>query len=104
MSLAGDRARQSLLISVFIRLSRIEKPVLAEMSKRVFQAGFVRKLIESKWPVFEEAFGGFDIAVNSEMSVERLSTLLADTGSIRNKPKVLAVRDSARQVEQMAAL
>lgn len=78
--------------------------ILAEMSKRVFQAGFVWKIIESKWPGFEEAFDGFDIAVNSEMSEERLSTLLADPGIIRNKPKILAVRDNARLVEQMAAL
>ena len=78
--------------------------ILAEMSKRVFQAGFVWKIIESKWPGFEEAFDSFDIAVNSEMSEERLLTLLADTGIIRNKPKILAVRDNARLVEQMAAL
>lgn len=78
--------------------------ILAEMSKRVFQAGFVWKIIESKWPGFEEAFDGFDIAVNSEMSEERLSALLADTGIIRNKAKILAVRDNARLVEQMAAI
>ncbi|MEQ8333411.1 DNA-3-methyladenine glycosylase I [Nisaea sp.] len=78
--------------------------VLAEMAKRVFQAGFVWKIIESKWPGFEEAFDGFDVAVNSEMSEERLSVLLADTGIIRNKPKILAVRDNARLVEQMAAI
>ncbi|WP_323798265.1 DNA-3-methyladenine glycosylase I [Nisaea sp.] len=78
--------------------------ILAEMSKRVFQAGFVWKIIESKWPGFEEAFDGFDIAVNSEMSEARLSALLADTGIIRNKPKILAVRDNARLVEQMTAL
>jgi len=78
--------------------------ILAEMSKRVFQAGFIWKIIESKWPGFEEAFDGFDIAVNSEMSEERLLSLLGNAEIIRNKPKILAVRDNARLVEQMAAL
>jgi 3-methyladenine DNA glycosylase Tag len=30
--------------------------VLAEMTKRVFSAGFAWSVIESKWPGFEEAF------------------------------------------------
>lgn len=78
--------------------------VLAEMSKRVFQAGFSWKVIESKWPGFEEAFERFDIAVNVEMSSERLASLLADDRIVRNRAKILAVRDNALLVEQMAAL
>lgn len=78
--------------------------ILAEMSKRVFQAGFVWKIIESKWPGFEEAFDGFDIAANSEMSEARLLSLLGNAEIIRNKLKILAVRDNARLVEQMAAI
>lgn len=31
---------------------------LAEMAKRVFSAGFAWRVIESKWPGFEEAFLG----------------------------------------------
>lgn len=78
--------------------------ILAEMSKRVFQAGFVWKIIESKWPGFEDAFDNFEIAVNSEMSEERLLSLLENAEIIRNKPKILAVRDNARLVEQMVAI
>ena len=33
---------------------------LAQMTRSVFQAGFVWKIIEAKWPGFEEAFDGFD--------------------------------------------
>ena len=32
---------------------------LAEMTKRVFSAGFVWKVVDAKWPGFEEAFEGF---------------------------------------------
>ncbi|WP_193187660.1 DNA-3-methyladenine glycosylase I [Nisaea sediminum] len=78
--------------------------ILAEMAKRVFQAGFSWKVIEAKWPGFEEAFDDFDIAVNVEMSAERLASLMADDRIVRNKPKILAVRDNALLVEQMAAL
>jgi hypothetical protein len=35
---------------------------LAEITKRVFSAGFAWSVIESKWPGFEEAFLGFDPA------------------------------------------
>ena len=34
--------------------------VLAEMTQRVFSAGFAWSVIESKWPGFEEAFLGFE--------------------------------------------
>ena len=34
--------------------------VLAEMAKRVFCAGFAWRVIEAKWPGFEEAFLGFE--------------------------------------------
>jgi 3-methyladenine DNA glycosylase Tag len=36
--------------------------ILAEMTKRVFSAGFAWNVIESKWPGFEEAFLGFSPA------------------------------------------
>ncbi|UUX48496.1 DNA-3-methyladenine glycosylase I [Nisaea acidiphila] len=78
--------------------------ILSEMAKRVFQAGFSWKVIEQKWPGFEEVFDHFDIAVNTELSAERLASLMADTRIVRNKPKILAVRDNALLVEQMAAL
>lgn len=78
--------------------------ILAEMARRVFQAGFSWKVIEAKWPGFEEAFENFDIAVNTEMSAERLAALMADERIVRNKAKILAVRDNALLVEQMAAL
>jgi len=36
--------------------------LLSEFSKRVFQAGFNWSVVENKWPGFEKAFRGFDIA------------------------------------------
>lgn len=36
--------------------------ILAEMTRRIFSAGFVWKIIEAKWPGFEAAFLEFDPA------------------------------------------
>ena len=36
--------------------------ILAEMTKCVFRSGFVWQIIENKWPGFEAAFDGFDVA------------------------------------------
>ena len=33
---------------------------LSEMAKSVFQAGFVWRIVENKWPEFEAAFDAFD--------------------------------------------
>ena len=46
--------------------------LLAEFTKRIFQAGFNWSVIEKKWPGFEAAFHGFDIARNAMMSDEYL--------------------------------
>jgi 3-methyladenine DNA glycosylase Tag len=41
-------------------LARLEDDrALAEMTKRIFSAGFVWSVIENKWPGFEAAFLGF---------------------------------------------
>src|SRR3546814_19652975 len=34
---------------------------LAEMTRRVFQAGFNWSVVDAKWPGFEVAFDGFDV-------------------------------------------
>ena len=35
--------------------------ILSEMSKKVFQSGFVWRVVRNKWPDFEEVFWHFDI-------------------------------------------
>ncbi len=68
---------------------------LAGMTKSVFQAGFNWKVIETKWPGFEEAFEGFTPGRWSLMSDEDLDRLVKDTRIVRNAAKILAVRDNA---------
>lgn len=68
---------------------------LAGMTRAVFQAGFNWKVIEKKWPGFEEAFEGFEPGRWSLMSDEDLDRLVKDTRIVRNAVKILSVRDNA---------
>lgn len=76
---------------------------LAQMSRCVFQAGFNWKVIDSKWPGFEEAFHGFAPGLNAPMSEEEFDAHLRDTRIVRNARKILAVRDNARFLAELAA-
>ena len=77
--------------------------VLAEMTKRVFCAGFVWQVIEAKWPGFEAAFQGFDPAALLFAPDEAWERLTADTRIVRNAAKIMAVRANAAFVRDLAA-
>jgi len=68
---------------------------LAMMSRCIFQAGFSWKVIDKKWPEFEEAFAGFNPQRWREMSDDDFDRLLKDRRIVRNATKVLTVRDNA---------
>jgi 3-methyladenine DNA glycosylase Tag len=76
--------------------------VLAEMTKRVFSAGFAWSVIETKWPGFEEAFLGFQPAKLSFKSDEFWEALVSDTRIVRNGAKIMSVRENARFVQEIA--
>ena len=52
--------------------------ILAEMTKRVFSAGFAWSVIENKWPDFEKAFFGFKPAKLTFQPDEFWDGLLSD--------------------------
>ena len=76
---------------------------LAGMSRCVFQAGFSWRVIQSKWPGFEEAFAGFDPRRCAMMSEEWLDELLKDRRIVRNAQKILAVRANGQFLVDLAA-
>ena len=45
---------------------------LSTMSKCIFQAGFNWKVVENKWPDFEDVFHGFDIGRNGFLTDEEI--------------------------------
>jgi len=75
---------------------------LAEMTKRIFQAGFVWRVVEQKWPDFEAAFQGFQPGRMALLSDEDLDVLGRDTRIIRHAAKIAAVRHNAIFVTDLA--
>ncbi len=61
--------------------------VLAEMTKRVFSAGFAWSVIESKWPGFEEAFLGFEPSRLAFQPDEFWDKLTRDAASCATGPR-----------------
>ncbi len=68
---------------------------LSQFAKSIFQAGFVWRVVENKWPGFEEAFQGFQPAPIAAWPDEVLDALMQDTRIIRNGAKIKAVRENA---------
>lgn len=76
---------------------------LAQMTKVVFQAGFNWKVIEAKWPGFEEAFFGFDVGRVALMSDDWFDELVRDTRIVRNAMKIRSVQENAVFVQTASA-
>ncbi|GJL86844.1 MAG: 3-methyladenine DNA glycosylase [Minwuia thermotolerans] len=75
---------------------------LAAMAKCLFQAGFNWSVIEKKWPGFEAAFDGFDVARVAFYHDGDMDRLLADKGIVRNAAKISAVVANARFLQDLA--
>lgn len=60
------------------------------------QAGLSWRTVLDKRERYREAFLGFDIAACAQLTDARLERLRADPGLIRNRLKIVSVRDNAR--------
>ena len=67
---------------------------LAMMTKSINQAGFSWKVIEKKWPEFEEAFLGFDTFKLSYLSPDQWEAFTNDRRVVRNWQKIKALQDN----------
>jgi 3-methyladenine DNA glycosylase Tag len=76
--------------------------ILAEMTRRVFSAGFAWSVIETKWPGFEKAFLGFKPGPLSLQADEFWDDLIKDTRIVRNGAKIMSVRANASFVRDVA--
>ncbi len=75
---------------------------LAEMTRRIFQAGFNWSVIEKKWLGFEAAFKGFDPRLCAMLSDDDIDRLLKDKDIVRNAAKILSVRENAVFLSDLA--
>ncbi|MBS3804976.1 MAG: DNA-3-methyladenine glycosylase I [Oleiphilaceae bacterium] len=89
-------------------LSRVARPgeleakgddrYLSEMTRCVFKAGFVWRVIENKWPGFEAAFEGFVPLYWQQVSPDVLENLAQDERIVRNMQKIRTVPENARMI------
>ena len=76
--------------------------ILAEMTQRVFSAGFAWSVIENKWPDFEKAFLGFTPGKLIFQPDDFWDALLSDTRIVRNGAKIASVRENAAFVQAIS--
>ena len=71
---------------------------LSMISRCIFRAGFVWKVVDKKWPNFEKTFLNFNPLAVAYLSDDRLEEIATDKSIIRNFTKILATRTNAAYV------
>lgn len=71
---------------------------LEVQSKAVFQSGMSWKVVEAKWSGTREAFHNFDIHTIANLHEGDIDSLVQDARVIRNRRKLEAIVQNARQI------
>ena len=103
----GQRALEALLrepLNEAQLLTIPEDRYLSAITRCVTRAGFSWKVIDAKWPGFEEAFEGFDIGRWVLSTDDDLGALVSDTRIVRNGQKIASVPLNARFFAQISYL
>lgn len=74
---------------------------LAEFTKKVFQSGFVWRVVRQKWPNFEREFFDFNIEKILLMSDEMFEKKATNPDIIRNLNKVRTIRENALMIKSV---
>ena len=74
---------------------RGERGLFERLCLEGFQAGLSWSTILNKRPRFREVFHGFDVDLVAAMDDDDVERLMADTGIVRNRAKILATRTNA---------
>ncbi len=75
---------------------------LAQMTRCIFQAGFVWRVVNQKWEDFEDVFFGFPPDRILMLSPEQIDRFAENPRIIRNRQKVLCVQANARFILDIA--
>ncbi|ALS58362.1 3-methyladenine DNA glycosylase [Rathayibacter toxicus] len=78
-----------------------DQPLFEKISLEVFQSGLSWITILRKRPRFREVFHDFDCEAVSRFTEADIERLLADTGIIRHRTKILATIDNAHAALQL---
>lgn len=81
------------------RLAELDNSrILSAFTKKVFQSGFVWRVVEQKWPDFEQVFFNFDIEKILMMPDEMWEQKAQDPRIIRNFNKVKTIKANAQMI------
>lgn len=69
---------------------------LSAMSRRVFQAGLQHTMVDARWPVFEEVFGGFVPEAMALLGAQQIEDHMQDRRLIRDRRKLQAIPRNAQ--------
>ena len=83
-------------------ISQPDHRFLSMMTKVVFQAGFVWRVIENKWPDFETVFLGFDTEKMMLLSPEQWEKIGTDKRIVRNMQKIISVPQNATYIDDQS--
>ena len=75
---------------------------LEELTRAIFQAGFNWRVIRDKWPNFQSAFDGFDVATVAGYGDPDVERLVSDEGIVRNRRKIEATIQNARVMWELS--
>ena len=73
---------------------------LAEFTRKIFQSGFVWRVVDKKWDKFEAVFWEFNIDKLLMMPDDVLERKATDKTIIRNLSKVKTIRDNALMIRE----
>ena len=71
------------------------------MTKVIFLAGLSWKMIDEKWLNFKKAFNDFSIDEVAKFNEKQIQRLLNDTSIVRNRAKIVATIDNAKQFQSI---
>ena len=71
------------------------------MTRVIFLAGLSWKMIIEKWPNFKKAFKNFCIDEVAKFGEDELCRLMSDAGIVRNRAKIIAAINNAKQFQNI---
>jgi DNA-3-methyladenine glycosylase I len=71
------------------------------MCRIIFQAGLNWSVVDKKWSTTKKAFEKFSIEKVSRFTDSDIARLMKDEGIVRNKGKILAIIQNAREFERI---
>jgi DNA-3-methyladenine glycosylase I len=71
------------------------------MTRVIFLAGLNWRMIDKKWPNFKKAFNNFSIAKVAKFDEKDMKRLMGDAGIVRNKAKIMATVNNAKQLQNI---